>query len=182
MQLKWRNTAENLTDTLFLLGESRLPTGQYRFQSGYGLFATPDNKPLYARFEGEAGSFYDGSRLSASVRPTWIVSRFIELGSYLQWNRIAFPARNQRFDVVIAQLRTRLSLNVKLSVEGLIQYNNLAHNILSNIRFRYNPREGNDFFVVFNQGTNTDRFRLEPTLPRLGDRTLILKYTYTFVR
>ncbi len=181
-QGKWRNSYENLTAPLALFDEASLPAGHYRFQSVYGLFATPDNQPLNARFEAEGGQFYDGSRLTASVKPTWILSRYLELGGFLQENRVWFPTRGQRYDVVIAQVRTRLSLNVKLSVEGLVQYNSAAHRTSANLRFRYNPREGNDFFVVFNQGTNTDRFRAEPILPPLSDRTVILKYSYTFVR
>ena len=108
---------------------------------------------------------------------------------FLAWRRIKFIAvcfglyhesnTGNNIDICKQSINNCL---VKLSVEELIQYNNLAHSVSSNVRFRYNPREGNDFFVVVNQGTNTDLFRFEPTLPRLNDRTIILKYTYTFVR
>ncbi|GAH52410.1 unnamed protein product, partial [marine sediment metagenome] len=48
------------------------------------------------------------------------------------------------------------------------------------IRYRYNPREGNDFYIVYDEGLNTDREREIPVLPRASNRTIMLKYSYTF--
>ncbi len=181
VQLKFRNAYESITDTLTLFSVAHIPGGQYRFRSFYGLLETPPSRPLNTKVEAEIGSFYDGSRVSVGVRPTWALSRYLELSGYLQWNRILFPARVQQYDVTIAQLRTKVSLNTKVSAEALVQYNSVAHLVSSNIRFRYNPREGNDLYVVFNQGTNTDRVDQagirspEPPKPLLTDRTLIIK-------
>ncbi|UFH54319.1 carbohydrate binding family 9 domain-containing protein [Spirosoma sp. KNUC1025] len=188
VQLKFRNSFESVTDTLTLFGIARISGGQYVFRSLYGLFATPSNKPLNTILEVEAGSFYDGSRLSLSLRPTWAMSRYLELSSALQWNRIQFPSRSQQYDVTLAQVRMKVSLNTKVSTEALIQYNSVAKLVSSNIRFRYNPREGNDLYIVFNQGTSTDTFEqsgarlTEPLRPLLTDRTVIIKYSYTFVK
>jgi hypothetical protein len=70
--------------------------------------------------------------------------------------------------------------NTKLSLSALIQYNSVTNSIVSNIRLRYNPGEGNDFYVVFNEGRNTLLGRETPRLPVYNDRTVLLKYTYTF--
>jgi hypothetical protein len=70
--------------------------------------------------------------------------------------------------------------STKLSLLGYIQYNTDVNLWLANIRFRYNPREGNDFYIVNNEGINTHLDREIPTLPRSNSRTLLLKYTYTF--
>lgn len=188
VQIKFRNSYERITDTLTLFGVSRIPGGQYAFRSFYGLLATPGNRPLNTKVEAEIGSFYDGSRVSLGIRPTWAVSRYLELSGAVQWNRISFPTRFQQYDVTLAQLRTKVSLNTKVSVETLVQYSSVAHLVSSNIRFRYNPREGNDLYVVFNQGTNTDRIdqlesrSAEPLKPVLASRTIIIKYVYTFVK
>jgi hypothetical protein len=185
-QLKFRNSFESVTDSLKLFNIARIPGGQYAFRSLYGLFATPNSRPLNAIMEVEAGSFYDGSRVSLSVRPTWAVSRYLELSSNLQWNRIRFLTRAQQYDVAIAQLRTKVSLNVRVSAEALIQYNSVAQLVSSNIRFRYNPREGNDLYIVFNQGTSTEIDHFDsvgrPARLSITDRTIVVKYTYTFVK
>jgi hypothetical protein len=52
--------------------------------------------------------------------------------------------------------------------------------VSANVRFRYNFREGNDLWIVYNEGMNTDRHRLTPTLPFTDSRTILVKYTYTF--
>ncbi len=49
-----------------------------------------------------------------------------------------------------------------------------------NARFRYNPRDGNNFFIVFNESVNTDRDRITPALPRSNQRVVLLKFDYTF--
>jgi uncharacterized protein (UPF0333 family) len=71
-------------------------------------------------------------------------------------------------------------LNTKLSVNAFIQYNTAVHEIVSNLRFRYNPKEGNDFYIVFNEGRNTNLTREVPNLPVYSGRAVLVKYTYTF--
>jgi len=52
--------------------------------------------------------------------------------------------------------------------------------VSANIRFRYNPREGNDFYLVYDEGLNTNLKRETPFLPFTSGRTILLKYSYTF--
>nr|MBA2244661.1 hypothetical protein [Gemmatimonadota bacterium] len=47
-----------------------------------------------------------------------------------------------------------------------------------NARLRYNRREGQDFYLVFNDGLNTERAAFEPGLPLSAGRTLLLKYSH----
>jgi hypothetical protein len=51
---------------------------------------------------------------------------------------------------------------------------------MTNVRLRYSPREGNDFYIVYDEGLNTLIHSETPTLPVSSGRTLLLKYTYTF--
>ena len=59
-------------------------------------------------------------------------------------------------------------------------YNHVDNIIVSNIRLRYNFSEGHDLWIVYNEGINTDRDRIGPILPRTNNRTVLLKYTYTY--
>lgn len=52
--------------------------------------------------------------------------------------------------------------------------------VVANVRFRLNPREGNDLYIVYDEGLHTDIHRLTPGLPHSVGRTVLLKYTYTF--
>ncbi|TDI38256.1 MAG: hypothetical protein E2P02_21005 [Acidobacteria bacterium] len=65
-------------------------------------------------------------------------------------NWISFPERNQRFVTSLVQLRVLVMFSVKLSLSSFVQYNSAANLVFANVRLRYNPREGNDFYVVYN--------------------------------
>jgi hypothetical protein len=71
-------------------------------------------------------------------------------------------------------------LDTKLSVSAYIQYNTAVKDVLTNLRLRYNPKEGNDLYLVFNEGRNTNLERETPYLPVYSTRSVLLKYTYTF--
>ena len=67
-----------------------------------------------------------------------------------------------------------------LSGIALIQYNSVADIVLANVRIRYNHREGQDLYLVYNELRNTDRFGSIPVLPIVPERTFLVKYSYTF--
>ena len=71
-------------------------------------------------------------------------------------------------------------VNHALSGIALIQYNSAADIVLANFRIRYNPREGQDLYLVYNELRNTDRFGSIPVLPVVPERTFLVKYSYTF--
>ena len=49
-------------------------------------------------------------------------------------------------------------------------------------RSRYHFGEGNDLWLVFNEGFNTERHQpFGPMLPVTDSRAILLKYTYTFI-
>jgi hypothetical protein len=66
-------------------------------------------------------------------------------------------------------------------LNAFLQYNTAANLVAANVRFRYNIREGNDLWIVYNENLNADRFRETPALPVSGGRNVLLKYTYTFI-
>ena len=59
----------------------------------------------------------------------------------------------------------------------------MNNTISTNLRMRYNPKEGTDLYVVLNQGLNTDRkSRLDPHLPVVeqpGSNRQVCKNIYT---
>ena len=110
----------------------------------------------------------------------WYISPHLELAGAYLFNRIRFPDRNQRFDAHLARLRIGTAINTQMSTNAFIQLNSATKAISANVRFRYNFREGNDLWIVYNEGMNTDRHRLSPTLPTTDTRTILVKYTYTF--
>lgn len=104
----------------------------------------------------------------------------LNLSGLYQINYVTFPDRNQQLTASVARLRMLYMFNIAFSVSAFTQYNSLSNGIISNFRIRYNPSEGNDLYIVFNETFNTDRSRMNPVLPITDNRTILVKYTYTF--
>ena len=157
-----------------------VPVGEYTFFGLKGKVTTPWGRRLYGEMEVDAGSFYDGWRISAGINPLWSISPDFGLIGLYQYNRIWFPGRDQQFTAHIGRLRFLATLSTKLSASAFIQYNGASNVVIANLRFRYNPHEGNDLYIVYNEVINTDRYREIPSLPYRESRAFMVKYTYTF--
>lgn len=172
---------ENLRDSLTLKeDEVFVPVGKYSFPGFDCRISTPGTRPFFIMLGTEGGQFFDGSRLSVNLQPTWNVTKHLELGATYYFDWLNFKERGQEMINHILGIKTLFMLDTRLSVSAYIQYNSAIKDILTNLRLRYNPREGNDFYIVFNEGRNTNLTRETPYLPVYSSRSVLLKYTYTF--
>ncbi len=171
---------EDLLIPFALPEEAVVPAGSYTFFRVGASYHVSHTRLFQLRPRVEAGTFFDGWQATAEVSPIWYVSPHLELAGSYVFNRIRFPDRDQRVDAHLARLRIGTAFNTKVSTNAFIQFNSAANAVSANVRFRYNFREGNDLWIVYNEGMNTDRHRLTPTLPFTDSRTILVKYTYTF--
>jgi hypothetical protein len=93
---------------------------------------------------------------------------------------VDFGGRDEQLRAHIARIRAETMLNTRLAAAAFVQYNSAMDAVMANLRLRYNPREGNDLYVVYNHGIHTDRERLDPVLPLTDARTIMVKLTRTF--
>ncbi|MFC2117674.1 DUF5916 domain-containing protein [Bacteroidota bacterium] len=171
---------EDVREEFSFSDDAEIPVGRYEFFGFNGMLMSPMTKKFYTTINIEGGQFYDGSRLSVSITPVWNVSSSFELSGMYQYNKLDFTDRNQEYTAHIGRFKMVYMLNTKLSASAFIQYNSGIDAVIANFRLRYNPREGNDFYLVYNEGQNSNLYRERPFLPRLESRTIMLKYTYTF--
>ena len=176
------SNVEDFREPLELPENTIVPVGRYRYAGFEWSYMMSDGRLLRTNATVTASRLYDGSNVGFEVEPTWNVSRYLELGAVYQFNRVRFPKRDDGFSVHVGRLRVQIGFTTKMSVNAFMQYNASTDNFLANMRFRYNFREGNDLWIVFNEGRNTDRYSVDPVLPALDSRVLLLKYTYTFIR
>ena len=172
---------EDLPDTLDLPEDTFVPPGAYTFSELDVSYQMPWTKLLRTGLDFEIGPFYDGWYVDLGASPSWTISRFLSLSGRYQFTRARFPARDQRFDAHILGLRLQVRMNTSLSASAFIQYNSAVDAIGINSRLRYNPREGTDFYLVYNEGLNTDRHGVAPVPPLTSSRTILLKYSTTFL-
>ncbi len=170
---------EHLLEPFELSDDVEVPVGDYWFYTLMMAGQTP-LRLLRAEVRMMAGTFYDGWRITAGVEPTWVVSRHLEVSGAVQLNRVSFPNRNASFSGDVIRIRLAGALNSQLSAGTYVQFNSAEDAVSVNFRLRYNPREGNDLYVVYNEGVNTTLDR-SPIPPRSQNRTLLVKYAYTFL-
>jgi hypothetical protein len=171
---------EDLQEDLPFPEDTEIPAGSYTFCKIEGGYNMGSNRLLRGFFSVGLGSFYDGWRTELGVAGVWNPSRHIGLFAEYDVNFIRFSERDQHIDAHIMRLRVQSALNNKLALNGYIQFNSVYSFLAWNLRFRYNFAEGKDLWLVFNQGLFSDRTGGDILLPACSDRTILLKFTYTF--
>ncbi|HBE41366.1 MAG TPA: hypothetical protein DDW27_09205 [Bacteroidales bacterium] len=179
--ISFRQSIEDVQNLFPFSDDADVPAGRYTFYGIKSSYSTPQGRLYRITTTFDAGSFYDGSRFTITLKPNADISKYLQLSPMYQLNIVKFPDRNQKFTGHIGQLKISAFLNSKLSLVSLAQYNSAIDKIITNIRFRYNPREGHDLYIVYDEGLNTYRDREIPELPRFSNRTIMLKYSYTFI-
>ena len=180
VSLDFQMDYEDLTKAEDFPKDTVIPAGNYTFLKAEGGFETPSGNLFRTDFEWAFGSFFDGWRLDLGVKSTWNVSPHLEISSEYEVNVVRFPERNQGFNAHLVRIRTRAALNTQVSLNGFVQYNSASDRFSTNIRFRYNFREGNDLWLVYNENLNTYRDDEIPRQLLTRGRTVLLKYTNTF--
>ncbi len=173
---------EYLVDPFDLYDDATFPPGYYDYFNIEGGISTPSNKLIRLSANFNAGSYYDG--FLYAFGPLDITARFssvFNIGLDYQYSQVDVPERDLYFNAHLARLRTELTFTTKLSLFAFIQYSSGEKFGVNNVRFRYNPREGHDLYLVYNGSYNTHLYREIPHLPAVDRNTLLLKYTYTFV-
>ena len=154
--------------------------GTYEFYQLSGFAGTPFQNFLGAIFNFTVGGFYGADFLSVGVSPRWRLNKHLRFDGTYQYNRADFKEREQIFNSHLGRLKAEYLFNTKVSLAAFLQYNSVDELYSSNVRFRYNPREGVDLFIVYNDNINTERQRELPFLPASNERTFLIKYSYTF--
>jgi len=183
IEIKLNHAFENLIDTFYLSNDALIAyiePDRYGFNFATVNLSTPPSGNISLDMLSNIGQYYDGNQFTIRLMSTVKFGSFLSLNPSYEYDRIRFPSRSQEFNGHIAGLRALVMINNILSVSSLVQYSNITHGIVTNIRLRFNPREGNDFYLVFNEGRNIELDREFPVLNPISNRGVLIKYTCTF--
>lgn len=181
----WRLNFEHVTQGIaeqFHIGENvEVPGGEYMYLSSDIMFNTPMYRPIALVIKTSAGEFYDGNNFSVSFQPVCNLSESLQLTGTYSYTHIGIPARGQEMNAHIARVKVLYMYNTKLSISSYIQYNNLHHTAIANFRLRYNHREGNDLYLVYDEVRPApDFFENDISPVSYLNRQLQVKYIHTF--
>jgi hypothetical protein len=160
----------------------QIPAGRYDFADLQLALFMSSGARLRTSIDARTGTYFDGTRTQVILKPTWNVSRYLELGADYQLSVLRFDTRDQKADIHVARLRVRTALDAQRSGNAFVQYNSTNGSLDFNLRLRYAIAEGTDVWLVYNEGLDTERSRDligAPLSPFSLSRTLILKYTHT---
>ncbi len=167
----------------FSFGEILIEQGDYNFVMGRASLDSPSGGALQYRVEASVGGYWSGKRYNFEASPSMTFSENISLGLEYEFNRIEVD--DVKFQAHLTRARLISAFSKALSINAFVQLNSEDQALGANVRLRYNPREGNDFYLVYNSSFNLETDPLDPRharLPTTQTRTFLLKYAYTFVR
>ena len=142
------NLPEVLAEPFTVARGTVIPAGEYD-ENGYQLEAEfARERVLAPAIEISKQGYYGGDQLTLAGSIDWRPSsRWYTRVSY-QYNDIELP--HSHFRTRLIQVRANLAFNVRWSWVNLIQYDNLSESVGINSRLRWNPRAGEDLYVVWN--------------------------------
>lgn len=167
----------NLSDSVVV------KAGDYSFTTAQVMFGTSNTKMISLMGFISAGEFYDGYRYETMPGFVFNFSSSFNLTAMYDFNMIRFPKRatNNSLNIHSINLKALVMFSTKLSATIMAQYVNTENDLITNFRLRYNPREGNDFYLVLNDYRGIINGNSVPEIPRFFNKTVMVKYIHTFI-
>jgi hypothetical protein len=174
---------EGVVEPFNLSDSVSITAGDYKYANLQTMIVTPQSKKVSVMGNINTGQFYDGYRLGLRPMVNFSFSSSFKLQVGYEFEALRFPERatNNSLNINSVNAKAVYMFSTKLSATIFVQYTNTLDEMVGNFRLRYNPREGNDFYIVFNDYRSLNRNDKTPTLPSYFDRTIMVKYTHTFI-
>jgi hypothetical protein len=161
---------ERLVEPFGIRPNVSIEAGDYRYNEFRLVYNSDRSKLLSASVNLTRGGFYDGDRTSASIGATVLIKPRLNAALSYERNDVDLPAGRVRADLYV--LRGLYSVNPRLFVDALVQYQAETKRVLTTARFNFTYRPLSDFSIVLNENRPVDTaFAPRPV------RALVLKYT-----
>jgi hypothetical protein len=173
--LVFRSPTEVLTEPFEISDGVIIPPGEYDNNNVTIEMTQASERVVAPSFSIQDGDFYDGQKLTLNGGIEWRPSSRWDLKADYQYNEIELPVGN--FTTRLIQLRANLAFNVRWSWVNSLQYDNVSNTVGLNSRLRFNPRAGEDLYIVWNH--NSDALASFSGLSS-RDSEFTVKYSRTF--
>ena len=173
--LNFNRRREVLFEDFEVVDGTVIPVGDYEY-SGFDIqISGASERVLAPGFDYYKGEFFNGDRVEMSAELEWRPNRRLLMGLEYEYNDIELPGG--QFVTRLMAVNANVAFNVRWSWLNLIQYDNESESVGINSRLRWNPRAGQDLYIVINHG-----YSAEESFSRLRSvqSQYALKYTHTF--
>ena len=166
---------EGLQQPFAISSNVTLPVGQYNYTE-LGLdWETNPGQPLWLKFRGDFGPFYNGTRNGGNVTFTYRYGASLSSSLLVDYNNVRLV--QGRFERKLVGARLAYFFTPRLFVQSLTQYSNQARVWTANARLGWLSTAGTGLFVVLNDGEEADGFF---SWRRPQSRSLVIKYARQF--
>lgn len=167
----------NLSDSVVI------KASDYRFNSLMIWAGTPSARKISFMENITVGNYYDGYGLITSSEVLLNLSSSLNFNISYGFNSLKFPHRltNKNLTIHSLNLTAVVMLNTKLSASFMTQFVNTEKDLITNFRIRYNPREGNDIYLVYNDYRGMGHWTRVAEPPAYLSKSVMLKYVHTFI-
>lgn len=180
-RLKLEEVTQGVTERFSIGSGVEIPEGNYNYFTSDLMFNTPMYRPIALVINTSAGRFYDGKNFSVNFQPVCNLSESLQITGYYSYTYLTIPAREQELNAHLIRVKALYMYNTKLSISSFIQFSTIHQTAVCNFRLRYNHKEGNDLYLVYNESKPTMYFfddSIEPV--NFLNRQLQIKYIHTF--
>jgi hypothetical protein len=164
--------------------EINIPTGIFTWITNSIHIESSNTKAFSYILNSNYGLFYGGKKLEISPQVNWSVNKHLHVEGKYSFFSIHFPLS---YSTTTAHYLNHLisssityAYSTLVSARALLQYDQVSKTIGTNLRVRYNPKEGTDLYIVYTPLYNTDVGRMSPHLPAIENQSLIVKFVKTF--
>ncbi|MDH3225245.1 MAG: DUF5916 domain-containing protein, partial [Gemmatimonadota bacterium] len=144
---------ERLSDPESILGVT-LPAGQYEFGATTLGYTANSGRTVSGTISVSAGDFFDGARTSLSGSLSFRPNEHLLMQGTIQRNRLNLAGQPVQADLL--QGRIRYGFNTRAFFATFVQYNRVARELITNVRFNLIHAPLSDVFVVLSERRQTD--------------------------
>ena len=175
---------DNLT-VPFATAGTTLPVGPYQWQYATIGYNSDRTRRVYGSVGTDLGGYYSGDRQSFRASVNLQVGKTLLFEPNYTHNRVSLPGR-PRYSSNVLNFRVSHSFSPDFYLKGFVQYNDDRKTANFNFLWWYHYKPGSDFYVVYNQGWDTDLPLTSRELidhsHRVRSRSLAVKMTYWLAR
>lgn len=155
------------------LRSTPLPVGKYYYRNAEFAGNTDLRKKLNLSGSFGYGSYFIGSRQTATANLALRLQPYAIIGIAVNQNQIKMPDPYTDGDLWLVGPRIEFSLSKSVFFTTFVQYNTQLNNLNINSRFQWRFRPMSDLFIVF-----TDNYLPYGLTPR--NRAIVIKLNYWF--
>ncbi|HEY9010496.1 MAG TPA: hypothetical protein VIN06_05725, partial [Devosia sp.] len=152
-----------------------IPTGRHAYDDFQMEVGTSRSRVVDTYVRWRTGQFLTGRADIANVNFGWRPTNRLQFGLSTGFRDYRLPQGS--FQIRTGSLRASFTFSPDLQISVLGQYDNISESLGVNFRIKWTVRPGNDFFLVLNQGYDTEDDRFRPTA---GDVSVKGAWTYRF--